>query len=601
MKHQRSAFILASSITAIVAIGTQGQAQSTANLIFAVDESGSMSGEQTFLGNFAADIDTALTGAGFSTVNFGLTGFGNGIGGDFGADNLGRSLDVGGALLGSAADFSTATGNLVLDGGFEDGFSAIDFILNTYPITAGTSTTVILVTDEDRDDGNAALTFGSISGDLNANGINLISIVDADFEDNIGTTAIGTDGTTAFVQDGTSFTTAPFGSVTAADGSTEADYIDLALATPNGCAASLNELRDGGDTATAFSAVLLQCLTVAAQGGGGMLPLNQYRDSTTVIMENHRAQVRRLAFGPGAILNPGEETVTQDAQVAEDMFNMAGVRGYAMVSGYSGDYDAFGSNVGLDYDGYGFIVGADHTRDLASGTTRFGLSIGHDELGADQKNSRSSLETDATTLQVYAAYARPDGLYVQGNAQYAWHDFENRRVTGTTAFVGDPDGESYSVEAEVGYRNGPMPLGKGPGSGAALFVTPFAALGYEHHSVDGYTESNNGVQVDDFDEGTGYGRLGVRAMVEKLQQGNRYYSAIEISGTGNFSGTSQQVALNGGASRAPISSRDDLRLDVRLEAGAELSANSAIFINVNGGFSDNSEQYAATAGIKLNF
>src|SRR6056297_2298204 len=158
---------------------TAAMAQSTANLIFAVDESGSMGGEQTFLGNFASDIETALSGSGFSTVNFGLTGFGNGIGGDFGADNLGRLIEVGGDFFGDASEFATATGNLVLDGGFEDGFSAIDFILRTYPITVGASTTIILVTDEDRDDGNPSLSFGSISDDLNDLGVNLITVVDA--------------------------------------------------------------------------------------------------------------------------------------------------------------------------------------------------------------------------------------------------------------------------------------------------------------------------------------------------------------------------------------------------------------------------------------
>ena len=30
-------------------------------------------------------------------------------------------------------------------------------------------------------------------------------------------------------------------------------------------------------------------------------------------------------------------------------------------------------------------------------------------------------------------------------------------------------------------------------------------------------------------------------MIEQFQQGNRYYGAIEIAGTGNFSGTSQRV------------------------------------------------------------
>ena len=287
--------------------------------------------------------------------------------------------------------------------------------------------------------------------------------------------------------------------------------------------------------------------------------------------------------------------------MAEDMFTMPGLRGYAMVSAYDGDYDAFGQNVGLDYDGYGFIVGADHTQDIATGTLRFGLSLGYDNLDADQKASRSSLSTDSTTVQLYAAYARPDGLYTQGNVQYAWHDFTNRRVAGASTFVGRPDGDSFSAEVEVGYRNAPVPLSKDPATSALFYLTPFAALGYDYHSVDSYTETNGGARVSSFDEDTAYGRLGVRAMIEQMHKGNRYYSAIELAGTGNFNGTSQSVPINGGAVLAPISSRDDLQLDVQLEAGAELNANSAVFINVQGAFADNSRRYAATAGFEFNF
>ncbi|MGI3212366.1 autotransporter domain-containing protein [Roseovarius tibetensis] len=604
MASTRISNILQSTTVLVAAtLATGASAQSTANLIFAVDESGSMPNEQTYLGNFASEIDTALTGAGFGTINFGLTGFGNGIGGNQSPDDLGRVINVGGALFGNAADFATATDDLVTDGGFEDGYSAIDFILKTYPITAGTSTTLVLVTDEDRDDGNSALTFSSISSELNARGINLISVVEADLVDDQGNTAIASDGTTAFIQDGNGFTTAPFGSVTGDAGSTEEDYIQLAFSTPNGCTASLNELRKGGQTATAFSAVLLECLTTAAVGGGGgmAVPLNQYRSSTKVVMEHHRAQTRRIAFGPGASFDPDAPEVTQNAQVAEDMFTMDGLRGYAMVSAYSGDFDAYRNNVGLDYDGYGIIVGADHTREVGTGTARFGASLGYGEIDADEDNSLSSLSTDSTTLQFYAAYSRPDGLYTQGNVQLAWHDFTNRRVAGGTTFVGTPDGETYGAEVEVGYRNEPMPLGKDPASTALFHLTPFGALGYEYHSVDGYTETNGGVTVASFDEDTLYGRLGVRAMIERFHEGNRFYSAIEVAGTGFFSGTNQGVRINNGAAIAPISSRDDVRLDIRLEAGAELNETSKIFVHVDGGFADHSTQYAATAGLELKF
>jgi hypothetical protein len=589
--------------TFLVATGfcSAAMAQTTANLIFAVDESGSMGGEQTFLGTFASEIETSLTGSGFSTVNFGLTGFGNDIGGDFGADNLGRLIEVGGGFFGNAAAFSTATGDLLTSGGFEDGFSAIDFILRTYPITVGASTTIILVTDEDRDDGNPSLSFGSISGDLNDLGVNLITVVDADFEDDSGNPAIATDGTNAFVQDGTSFTTAPFGLVTNADGTTEEDYIDLAFSTPNGCSASLNQLREGGDAASAFAAALLQCLTVAAQAGGQLIPLNQYRDSTRLVMDHHRSQVRRLAYGPAALAGMEGDTVTRDAQVANDMFGMNGLRGYASVSAFTGDTDADGSNVALDFDGYGILVGADHALPVASGMARFGASLGYSEIEADQKAALSSLDTDSTTLQLYSVYAQSDGFYTQGNIQYAWHDFTNNRVAGATTFVGTPDGESFGAEVEIGFRQAPRPLGKDAVNPAALHLTPFAALGYEYHSVDAYTESNGGVAVASFDEDTAYGRLGIRAMIEQFHKGSRYYSALELAGTGSFSGTGQGVPINGGATLAPISDADDLRLDVRLEAGAELTANSAVFINVHGAFSDHARHYAATAGFEVKF
>ncbi|MFO7759688.1 MAG: hypothetical protein R6V26_14650, partial [Roseovarius sp.] len=65
------------TVLVAVSLATGVSAQSTANLIFAVDESGSMGTEQAFLGDFASDIDAALGGAGFSTVNFGLTGYGS--------------------------------------------------------------------------------------------------------------------------------------------------------------------------------------------------------------------------------------------------------------------------------------------------------------------------------------------------------------------------------------------------------------------------------------------------------------------------------------------------------------------------------------------
>ncbi|HKL69206.1 autotransporter domain-containing protein [Salibaculum sp.] len=582
----------------VLAAGAAAQDSSTANLIFAVDESGSMAGEHNFLSGFASDVDTALSGSGFSTVNFGLTGYGGG-----GSGNLGRTIDVDGALFGDAASFATATGNLVTSGSDEDGWAAIDFVLNTYTIPSGESTTIILVTDEPRIPEVPALSYGDVEADLDAAGVNLISVVDARFEDATGTEAIATDGATAYVQDGTGFTTAPFGSVTGADGSTEADYIDLAFSTPNGCAATLNELRDGGDAATAFSAVLLECLTIAASGGGGTqtVPLNQYRDTTKTVMDNHRAQVRRMAYGIGVDFASEGAQVSMSTRDQSTAFDMGGLRGYFAVTGYQGEIDAFENNAGLDYDGRGFILGIDRTGDHAAGHLRYGMSLGFDSIGADLEASQGSLDTESTTLQVYAAYRQAEGPYALGHMQFALHDFTNTRIDGGTSHVGTPDGRSFGTEVETGYGMTPIALGDdGPGA-AMLQMTPFAAIGYERHAVDGYTESNNGVTVADFDEDAVYARAGLRSEFDVTHAGTRFYGALEISATDRLDGETRAVPLNGGLDSAVITSGDDRRVDVRFETGAEINENSRVFLNLDGGYSDHAEQYAATAGFEMRF
>jgi uncharacterized protein YhjY with autotransporter beta-barrel domain len=554
-----------------------------------------MGTEHGFLPGFATDVDTALTGAGFSDVNFGLTGCS--------VSGQGRDFSVGGALVGSAADFCAATNNLSLGGGTEDGNAAIDFVLNTYTIPFAESTTIILVTDEDRDNTDTSLSFNSIRNDLNDAGVSLISVVDAVLEDSCNTTAIATDGTTAYVQDGTGSTTAPFGSVTTAAGTTEADDIDLAFATPNGCAADLNQLRAAGDTATAFSAVLVECLTIAATGGGGTrtVPLNQYRDTTRTVMDNHRAQVRRMAYGLGVDFDTESAQVSMSTRDQSTAFDMGGLRGYFAATGYRGDFEAFATNVGLEYDGGGFILGVDQTRDYAGGHLRYGLSLGFDKVDATLDASQESLETESTTLQAYAAYSQDAGLYALGHVQAAWQDFTNTRIAGATSHVGTPDGRSFGTEIEAGYGMKPMPLG-GDGPGAAMLqLTPFAAIGYERHSVDGYTESNNGVTVADFDEDALYARVGLRSEIDFTRAGNRFYGALEISATYRLDGDTQAVPLNGGVDSTLISSADDNRVDVRLEAGAEINGNSSVFLNIDGGYSDHAEQYAATAGFEMKF
>ena len=227
----------------------------SSDVVVIVDEYGSMNYEQTWLGTVIPQLDTALQNQGIVGNRFGLVGFGTSN------QTLGRSLPVGGAKFGNSAEFATATNSLLLNGSFEDGYSAIDFALNNYTFREGAAVNFILVTDEDRDNGNSSLNFNNILARLkrnpqdNKDDILLNAIVDANFVNNsLGVNsegnayiANGSGGytTTQLPQPLTNFVTRDFGT-------TKLDYIDLALDS-GGAGWDLNQLRDGGLTGTSFA------------------------------------------------------------------------------------------------------------------------------------------------------------------------------------------------------------------------------------------------------------------------------------------------------------------------------------------------------------
>ncbi|MCT8161051.1 autotransporter outer membrane beta-barrel domain-containing protein [Pseudoruegeria sp. SHC-113] len=563
-----------------------------------------MGGEHAFLPGFVTALDADLAAAGVVNRNYGLAGYGGG-----GSGNFGRTLPVGGGDLGSAADFGTATGNLVLSGGFEDGYAAIDYVLNNFTLTSGATTTFVLVTDEDRDIGDAALTFGSISADLNAANVTLVSIVNADIVDVNGDFALGSSDTDAFVQDGSSFVVTPLGS-TSGVGTTDADYIQLAFSTPNGCVGDLDFLRAGGDSAIAFAEAVSSCVFVSAVGTGGLtLPLNQYRDTASVISRTHHSATRRMALASDTYYPTGGSIdVSSNAQVFDDMLGIEGFRGYAQVTGYSGDYDGFGASAELDYSGGGILIGVDHTRSLSSDVLgegevsmlRYGASVAYNNFNTDLSGTDSSLDTRNYMLELYAVYENRAGFYGIADLQFGTYDYENTRVAGGSSFVGKTDGKSYQAEIEVGRRMPKRMTNPGVHDGSYQLI-PFAALGWEKYEVDGYVESNGGATVASFDEDSGYGRLGLRVATSRTRGDNLYFGSVEIAGARSFSNTFQTVPLNGGASFATIENIDQNRLEVVIEGGVVLNSTSHLFANYEGRFSGNSDQHALTAGLRMRF
>jgi hypothetical protein len=240
-----------------------------ADIIVVVDESASMGFAQEFSVDLIADIEADLQAAGIGTTGaggnlFGLVGYGN-------FDQVPRSIPVGanGALFGTSVEYAAAAGTLTVDGAIEDGYQAIDFALNTYTYRPAAAKFVLLITNEDRDIVDDTFTFATTLDDLDAQGITLNGIVGADFLDANGQSALGLDGERlAYLADGTGgFTTSPNGTIGFRDGTTEEDYINLSFAT-DGIVGDINQISEGGLTATSFSSALTT--TIVTQAGGSL-------------------------------------------------------------------------------------------------------------------------------------------------------------------------------------------------------------------------------------------------------------------------------------------------------------------------------------------
>ncbi|MEM1162343.1 MAG: autotransporter domain-containing protein [Pseudomonadota bacterium] len=597
----------------LASFATKASAQVTqSEIVFIVDESGSMAGEQAFLPTFVTDLDVRLSSQGV-TGTYGLTGFGRSAA----AGQLGRKITVGSGDFGTAAAFGTAVGDLETSGSFEDGFSAMNFVLNNYIASApGARRTFVLVTDEERANGNNSLTAQSILADLNAAGINLVVVVDAAITGTGGTeiNALAANSTTAFFQDGTSFTTEALGEANSFEGSTRVDYIDTALATPNGCVADLNQLRQGGDTATAFAEVFAQCLITAATGNLAALPpgvnnlfLNVYVNSTSAVQSAVDQQVSQiLEIDLGAeILQNALASASDDTQIIEDLFNVEGLRAFLVFTYMDGSFDAHGNNKAFSYSGGGGTAGVDYTMKNVIGLDEqltIGVAAGYHTLDSSVSNPLGSLDTDTYSGQLYAAVKMPDGVYVKADAQIALSNYEQRRISGGTVFGGSTNGFSFSVDAEVGYEFQPIVLDQSE-PGLKLHLTPFAGVGFENRNVDGFQETNGGLLIGDFHQSALLGRFGGRATLSydmdletKLFLTGRLAALVDVTDD-----DSTALINNGTQPTERIEAVDDLTLQAGLTAGAKIGSSASLFVSYGGGFSSNATQHAISAGGVLNF
>lgn len=235
-----------------------------ADVIVVMDESGSMAGEQLWIGETILPLQESLLargiGDGSMQNRFGLVGFGPNA-------YFVKSFLVGGEQYGSAFEFVTATEQLQTEGGLEDGWLALSHALDNYPHRGASALNVILVTDADRDIADASVDYDSVLAKLKSRNALLNAVVYADFYCGDGREAIGMDATgLGYLADGQggykTCTNAHVENTTEYEdaANTVADYVDMALAS-GGAAWNVIELRKGGSFAESFTQAIIKIKT----------------------------------------------------------------------------------------------------------------------------------------------------------------------------------------------------------------------------------------------------------------------------------------------------------------------------------------------------
>ena len=246
---QKTVLTLVAAIAALASAGALA-ASTKADVVVLMDESGSMSGEQAWIPGTITSLDAGLISAGLTAGNrYGLVGFSASAATP---PSRVRSFLVGGGQFGTPAELGVAAGGLQITGGTEDGYAAIN-AANAYSFAATAARNYILVTDEDRDNTNAALTFANMLTSMTGTNTLLNAVVNATFKCGDNSAALGIIGTTGYKADGSGgFTKCSGASFVSGAGTTGADYVNLALATGGG-AWNLNILRSGGNNAVSFT------------------------------------------------------------------------------------------------------------------------------------------------------------------------------------------------------------------------------------------------------------------------------------------------------------------------------------------------------------
>jgi len=444
----------------------------SADFIFVVDESGSMSGEQNFLEEQVPSLEAGLVGASVTGSRYALVGFGSG-------NPEPRPFTVGAGQFGTAAEFQTAAKTLETSGGTEDGYAGIAYTLANYKFRSGVLPVIVLVTDEDRDvlPEYSTQTATSIKTALAGANATWISILDQSILDKngvkISNALVINSQNRVYIADGTGgVTTQESGQVAATSDTTKADYSDPTLES-GGLVADLNVLRDGGQNASSFTKTFLDNLVRVVNVNLGLLELasdprlNSFSQVFSPLVRTNSnvadlfnqvsadparfsSRIRQFqgyrygqtgrssasgAYNYTFVLNNRfdelqRETLADLASGSETIHGDRRWGTFAQAAFSQSDTEVSKDNVnGGEAHNWGAMAGADYA---FSKRLHAGLAIGHKETDESDSDDifSSDLNGETETLMGYAAMHLDPGIFLEGTVGVGIADLSQVRRLG---------------------------------------------------------------------------------------------------------------------------------------------------------------------------
>ncbi|MEM6616241.1 MAG: autotransporter domain-containing protein [Pseudomonadota bacterium] len=603
-------------------IGAEAQAQ-TAEFVFLVDESGSMGGEQQFLQTFVPTFEGILNGNGVMG-SYGLVGYGSGT-------VNARSIPVGGAQFGTAAEFSAAAQTLLLNGATEDGYEGIDFILDTYNFNpaAGNQRVIVLVTDEDRDNTDASLTFNSILADLNAQQVALSAILSQEVFTTNDEQAIGASATQTFTDLNNDGVPEVGGAPVLGNsaGTTEQDYTDLVFAIPGACVADLNILRSGDpNQEAAFAQALADCFalqvgavpsdeysTIAIRGSVEQIEAFTRTFQSHILMRltgrlggsdeeaspfsgvtfasNQFAPSSRQATAEAAAqqldaLVHGSDLIVEGPQ--SETFSIGPVRGFVSVTGQIGEYDLDGG-ASVDSRFASASVGIDYQF-----TPNFlaGLAVSFASGSLDADGTRDEVEQRMFAGSVYSSLSlMEDRIYIDTILSYGIVDIDfDIDNGGANVVTASTDGHQLAGYAEAGYNFAFDPI----------TVTPAVALSGSRTDLDGYTDSaGNRVSDTEFYNYTVSPMLKFKGKF--AQDWGAIIAALEVGGQFEFGDDDEtlRVVQGGVTNRIDIPDVSDAAFLLNAGVGAQIQDRATFRFDYQGTYGSDVVTHALTGRLRF--